>query len=208
MLPPWVAFAEVDFADREDPDLFAEEAERVARAVERRRSEYAWGRQLARDTLRSLGAEVRGIPSGPDRLPLWPPGYVASITHSRTYCACAAARASDTPGIGIDVEFIEPRKRNDWYTRVCFDDELEWCESNPDLHLERIFSVFSAKEAFYKAQYLVTRRFLGFGDVRVVFEGDEFEITPRVADLGLQATIRGFRRLEGNRVFSVVILGK
>ena len=41
---------------------------------------------------------------------------------------------------------------------------------------ERATLLFSAKEAFYKAQFCVTQSFVGFHEVELSFDGERFEV--------------------------------
>src|SRR5215469_16812348 len=67
------------------------EAAIVARAVEKRRAEFATGRACAHAALDAWGAPDAPLLPGPDRAPLWPDGFVGSISHARGACAAVAA---------------------------------------------------------------------------------------------------------------------
>jgi phosphopantetheine--protein transferase-like protein len=54
-----------------------------------------------------LGHSPCGIPSGPDRAPVWPLGLVGSITHSTDFCAAVVARSDCFRTVGIDAEPID-----------------------------------------------------------------------------------------------------
>jgi 4'-phosphopantetheinyl transferase EntD len=141
--------------------LLAEEEHAVAEAVGPRVDQFTAGRVCARRALARLGAGV-GVPllQGEDRVPIWPEGFVGSITHTDSWCAAAVARASQVRAIGIDLEPATALKRS-VMDRVCTPSELRWLSnaSEPAL-LAKV--VFSAKEAVYKCQYSLTREFLGF----------------------------------------------
>ena len=47
-----------------------------------RRAEYSSGRRVAREALALLGIKNFGV-AARGRVPMWPPGVVGSITHSR-----------------------------------------------------------------------------------------------------------------------------
>jgi 4'-phosphopantetheinyl transferase EntD len=159
--------------------LFPEEEALVARAVEKRRLEFAKGRECARNALASFGLGPAPLLSGESREPLWPADVVGSITHTRGFCAAAVARSVRYRGIGIDAEpadALEPEVAR----RVCESDE-ESGAAVPSLPREIIPRlVFCAKEAVYKCQFPLTRTFLGFGDVAVELTDGEFHATLRV----------------------------
>ncbi len=136
-------------------------------AVGTRRDEFATGRRFARAALAMLGCASCSIPVGRDREPIWPEGFVGSISHSRAICVAVVAPAAIAIGIGVDIEAddaIEPKLARE----VASPQEL--------LHLERQGAssaaaralCFSAKEAHFKATFPITRRFLSFHDVEMV----------------------------------------
>jgi len=147
--------------------LFPEELALVASAVEKRRLEFARGRQCARAALRRLGFADSPLLSGSQREPLWPTGVVGSITHTHGLCVAAVGRQSSYAGVGIDVEPAAPLQRP-VAERVATEAEMSALRSLPPLLAARL--IFSAKEAFYKCQFYRTRQFLGFFDVSLELE--------------------------------------
>lgn len=143
------------------------ESERVliARAVPKRRHEFATGRRLAREGLASLGFANFALLADADRVPLWPEGIIGSISHARGLCAVAVAKRAALVGVGIDVEDAQAVRPELW-RRVLRPEEERWLRAQPgsvQLPLAAVF--FSAKEAVYKAQFPLTRARLGFQDV-------------------------------------------
>jgi 4'-phosphopantetheinyl transferase EntD len=153
-------------------DLLPEEEALIARAVPKRRREFAMGRTCARTVLERLGVTGFALLSGPKREPIWPAGIVGSVTHTEGLCAAVAAHKSQYAGIGIDAE---PDLSLDAQLAevVCLPEELA---SIPKLGfmdphvVPRL--VFSAKEAVFKCQFYLTRRFLDFHDVRIEVRSD------------------------------------
>lgn len=157
--------------------LFDEERAQIARAVDKRRAEYATARALARDAMAELGvadphARVPLL-NADDRAPRWPAGVIGSITHTRGYCGVVVARPrADLRAIGIDVEVNEPVKPA-LFDKICSERELAWIAEVADTDQERgglVKIFFSAKEAFYKAQYPLTQQYLGFHDVEMTLD--------------------------------------
>lgn len=149
----------------------------VAGAVDKRRLEFTAGRVCARRALRRLGLPEVAIPRGAEREPVWPPGVVGSITHTAGFCAAALARDADVASVGLDAEPAAPLSES-LYRRVCRPEELsflEGIEGEARGVLARV--VFSAKETLYKAQFPLTRSFLGFLEARVRIDrvGGAFE---------------------------------
>lgn len=147
--------------------LLPEEALIVAGAAEKRRNEFARGRACARAALSQLGIEGFALLSGAEREPLWPQGVVGSVTHTEGLCAVAVAPASRYPALGIDVERALPLTPK-LVERVCRPEEVAQLSALGGLDLltgARL--LFSAKEAAYKCQFGITRKYLGFQDLGV-----------------------------------------
>lgn len=163
-----------------DPRMLApEEAAHVARAAPKRVAEFAASRACARSALAELGVPQFILLVGPDREPLWPPGVVGSITHVTGFCGVVAARIGTVRSLGLDAERRDAVHQRLW-RQIATTEELVRLESlNPDSATEFATLIFSAKEAFYKCQFPLTREWLSFNDVSVSVERDTFEILPR-----------------------------
>lgn len=146
------------------PTVPPAEAVAVERAVLSRRAEFAAARACARAYLAVLGRPDSVIPANPDRSPSWPSGIVGSISHADGYCI--AVTASESSGsVGVDVETVG-RITDDIASAVMLPSEQRRAAGAADPELTRTL-VFAAKEALYKAQHPLTRRWLDFHDVEV-----------------------------------------
>jgi len=156
--------------------LFPEEEALVARAVSKRKQEFAKGRECARRALATLGREGAILLSGSHREPLWPAETTGSITHTSGLCAVAVALSNRYAGLGIDAEPAEPLEPA-VANRVCHatDTGSHRVVSLAKDVLPRI--VFSVKEAIYKCQFPLTRKFLGFEDVTTELDEGAFRAT-------------------------------
>ena len=134
------------------------EAALVAGAVTSRRHEFLTGRALARTALTQLEGPTTTIGVGDQRMPLWPDGFVGSITHSTGLCAVQVGRQNNLRTIGIDVE-RQGAVSEEIYQQIRAPGEPQL------IHPDVATLVFSAKEAFYKAYYPSARTFLDFTDV-------------------------------------------
>jgi len=134
-------------------------------AVPKRRAEFAAGRAAARQAMHDLGVAAQPILVAPSRAPQWPAGVVGSISHTKTCAMAVVAPAIEWRGIGVDVEEDTPLKRDLW-PAICLDTEQDWLlqQNNPG-QLAKV--IFSAKEAAYKCQYLISNAFFGFDGMRV-----------------------------------------
>lgn len=160
-------------------DLYPEEHAQIARAVDKRKAEYATARVLVRKALARIGAPAAAIVNDDDRCPVWPEGVIGSITHTKGYCGVVVAKRGVAESVGVDVERDEA-VRIELFDKICTTEELSWLETRPEAQRGRLVrTVFSAKEAFYKAQYPLTRQYLGFHDVELMLdvEAGRFTVT-------------------------------
>jgi len=135
----------------------------MARAVPKRRSEFATGRACARAALAKLGLPPSPIVPGPRGAPQWPAGVAGSITHCAGYRAAAVAYLTDVAGIGLDAEPNAPLP-DGVLDRIAVAQEQAWlpelAAAAPGVSWDRL--LFCAKESVYKAWFPLTRRWLGF----------------------------------------------
>jgi 4'-phosphopantetheinyl transferase EntD len=170
LLPAAVSAAEM-FTDPPDVRLFPEEEALLARAVEKRRREFATARACARIALARFGVPPGPILPGERGAPGWPPGIVGSITHCAGYRAAAVAAASDVATIGVDAEpdgvlpegVLKAVSLPDERARL---DDL--ASAAPGTNWDRL--LFCAKEATYKAWFPLARRWLGFEDADITID--------------------------------------
>lgn len=176
LFPPGVIAFEIRGVASAD-DLFPSERECVARSVEKRVREFAAGRLCARAGLTELGLKPTPLLPGRDRAPMWPPGIVGSITHTDSYCVAVVALETQFAAIGVDAECNGHVSPSLWKFTMRAE-ELSSLQSLEEAARRQMATViFSAKEAFYKYQYALTRSWLGFEDVIVNIAGDAFEVS-------------------------------
>ncbi len=129
------------------------EAAAAASMPSRRRLEFLAGRRAARRALRAVGLNCGEIPRS-GRLPVFPPGRAASISHSAgTAVAVARAPGRDTP-LGCDLE-LRPLPRH--AARLVLREDEEALLATGSAGAGTAWSVtelFSAKEAAWKALYV------------------------------------------------------
>jgi 4'-phosphopantetheinyl transferase EntD len=146
--------------------LLSAERDAIEGAAQTRVEQFTAGRVCSRLALVRLGvAATTPIERGEDRAPIWPRGFIGSISHTDSWCAAAVARLGELRSIGIDLEPATPLKEALW-RRVCTPEERERLRHLPDPGLMGKI-LFSAKEAVYKCQYPLTTQFLGFHAVQV-----------------------------------------
>jgi 4'-phosphopantetheinyl transferase EntD len=147
--------------------LLPEEAAFVQQAVLGRQQEFAAGRVCARFLLGEFGVLDFAVKMADDRQPLWPAGLIGSITHTSGFCAAVAAEKTRLAAVGLDCE-TAGRVSEELWKQICTPAEAGWLRSLPSAEQPLAATlIFSAKEAFYKCQYPLTREWLYFHDVRV-----------------------------------------
>jgi 4'-phosphopantetheinyl transferase EntD len=209
-VPEFVATAEGSISDLFD-FIYPVEAACVARAVGRRRSEFATGRILARRAIRDLLGFSQPLPMNADRTPAWPEGVTGSITHSQSHCAAAVALTSKMAALGIDVEDI-PRFGLSDVRSFMSNDEIETTLRSLSTSEQQtaMATFFSAKEAFFKCQYTVTRSWLDFHDVigRLCPETQSFCITllREVGKLSRGSSYTGRYSIRKQMVYTAVMI--
>ncbi|WP_461038587.1 4'-phosphopantetheinyl transferase family protein [Streptomyces mayteni] len=156
----------------EPPELFPEEAARVADAVDKRRREFATVRHCARAALAALGGPRVPLLPGERGAPGWPPGFVGSMTHCDGYRAAAVARRETVAGVGIDAEPNEPLRDPGVLEMISLPEERpvlrRLATVYPEVCWERL--LFSAKESVYKVWYPLTGKWLDFEEARLDFD--------------------------------------
>jgi enterobactin synthetase component D len=132
----------------------------------KRIGEFAAGRRCAARALREAGAHDVTVGVGTAREPLWPAGFIGSITHSASRACAAVAAASRLRSIGVDFEpiFDDDAMREVAPAAVT---ERERTLGAALSVTERATIVFSAKESLYKCLYPLARVFFDFTDAEV-----------------------------------------
>lgn len=163
-------------------DIRPEERPLAAKAVASRQREFSTGRVLARRLLADQSVPDLPLLRTEDRVPIWPEGWVGSISHCDSLAAVAIAPAGTLRGVGLDVEPDEPvssgvervvcrgqefawldRASEDLSGSAAVQNELRFAEARS----RRVKLIFSIKEATYKAFYPEIRTFWSFQDVEV-----------------------------------------
>ncbi|MDM4722394.1 4'-phosphopantetheinyl transferase superfamily protein [Micromonospora sp. WMMA1363] len=179
LLPPAVAVAVAGTADWTGELLPAELACLGERAVESRRRDFTAGRVCARRALAALGVPPVAVPSATDRAPVWPAGIVGAITHTRGYCAAAAARSGEIRAVGLDAEQhkeLAPGVRR----LICLPAEEAILAQLP-AGTSWPAVIFSAKETVYKIWHPLVGTWLDFHDAHLELDPEAGTFTARIA---------------------------
>ncbi len=198
LLPEGVAQAE-EFGPPAPAPLTPQEEAVIARAVTKRRQEFAAVRGCARRALADIGVPYRPLLPGDRGAPGWPAGVVGSMTHCDGYRAAVVAHAADFLALGLDAEphaalpdrvsdlVLTPVERSRRDTAA-----LAW----PQLAWDRL--IFSTKESVYKTWFPLTGRWLDFHDAEV-------DVMVAAKGTGWEGTFRADLAVPGVRVGGSVI---
>jgi 4'-phosphopantetheinyl transferase EntD len=136
-------------------DLTRQETESLSGAGARRRREFAAGRWHARRALRELGVQEPSIPRGDDGAPIWPEGFVGSISHTmdgeRVFAVAAVARVCDLLAVGIDVEAPARPPARVWEGVLTRAEMAQVMSLPAPLRTAEVMAYWCAKEAVAKA---------------------------------------------------------
>jgi 4'-phosphopantetheinyl transferase EntD len=193
LLPHGVAVTEL-FTDPPHLELYPQEAAVVARAVDKRRREFAAGRFCAHSALRQLGVAPGPILPGPKGAPRWPDGVVGSLTHCDGYRAAAVARRETLASIGIDAEPNAALPGDVQRLTVLPAERVNLtglAATHPGIHWDRL--LFSAKESVYKAWFPLTGRWLDFTECVITPDPELHTFT---ADLSVPGPVVAGERID------------
>jgi enterobactin synthetase component D len=146
----------------------------IRNSVVKRQAEFIAGRICARSILDAYGQGKHVVAVGTHREPLWPAGFLGSITHSGLYAAAIACPAQGIAGIGIDIEtIIKGEARQAMMDMVVNAEEAEYLRRMAGtVSFDSLLTlVFSAKESFFKAAFPQVKAYFDFDAVKV-FEID------------------------------------
>lgn len=144
-----------------------------------RTAEFNAGRFCALQAL-STWNQDGPVGKADDRSPIWPEGFTGSISHSKNLVWASVAKTDQVISVGVDTEaIVDAATRSQTWEQVATIEELRSLEAL-DLDPKVEFTVlFSAKEAFYKCWYPITKQYLDFKDVIVdLCEPEQLTIRP------------------------------
>lgn len=195
VLPSGAACAGGGLLNASDAPLFPVEEASVARAVPKRRTEFRTGRAYARAALTALGCAPSPILVGESRQPLWPNGFVGSISHSAQICASVVGRSKYFSGLGLDLE-LHDELEGDLYPLIGREDESYLKQNLAGTGIDPGKLLFVIKEAVYKAYFPGAGTFLDFHDVKVEIDPARAEFLAFLVNSSAPS-LAGHRQLAG-----------
>lgn len=148
--------------------LTFEEPEHIRKAVTKRRAEFLAGRIAAMVALESLDAREVGVATGTHRNPIWPQGYLGSISHTSERALAVVAPEGSVTYLGIDHEAMIPMNvATKIAPQILNSDEMQlYYQLSIDFD-QFCTIVFSVKESIFKAIYPKVERYINFSEARV-----------------------------------------
>lgn len=185
------------------------EIDAIANAGSKRRSDFVAGRACAHACLAALHIPDLPISVGELGMPVWPEGVIGSISHADGICAAVALLSGAGHAVGLDIE-VDRAVTAEMEAIIFTEAESAILCSLPTLERSRTATIlFSAKEAFYKAQFPLSRSFLDYRDVSATIADGKFEATLRrdVARVGSRGDgFSGRYAISGGHVLTGILL--
>ena len=122
------------------------------------------GKKAALEALAALNAASSGkVERAASGVPIFPPGFCGSISHTEGAAVAAAGLESHYLSLGVDLEIKYRPTSSRLAARIAGGDEFkQWQESGGS-----VLGLFGAKEALYKALYPICQRYFGFRAVQL-----------------------------------------
>ncbi|WP_079704493.1 4'-phosphopantetheinyl transferase family protein [Plantibacter cousiniae (nom. nud.)] len=158
------------------PGPFGDRPTQALRSTESRSARDCAGAALA-----MLGQRSADIPTGEGGQPVWPTGFVGSLSHCPGFTIAAVGRVGVASAIGIDVEVHRPVRPAVAATIVCGSETsmlTRLASSHPAVAWSAV--LWSVKESVFKAWYPLTGRWVDYTACEVVIHPDRGSFDARV----------------------------
>lgn len=135
-------------------------------AVIKRQAEYLAGRYAAKLALACCHYHPDTplyIAADHCRSPVWPAGYLGSISHCENQAICVVAEQKVISYLGTDIEpFLSAETAKQIASQIATDTELALLQQYSFSYHIATTLLFSAKESFFKAIYPTVKKYFGF----------------------------------------------
>jgi enterobactin synthetase component D len=151
-------------------------------AIYGRKEEFVAARACALLGLNKLNANNKIVMRSSKRHPIWPQGFIGSISHTKDLALASIYKEGYCKSVGVDCEILIKPERfesiKDYITRAEDLRLLNNLDCNSKLSILQTL-VFSAKESLYKAISPLYEEFFGFQEAyldKINFEEGTFSI--------------------------------
>lgn len=138
----------------------------LSTSVDKRQAEFLAGRYAAKLALASchyITCEPLLIAADQRRCPVWPRGYIGSISHCEGHAICVVADETKIHSLGVDIEpYFTEETANQVANQVYTHQELSLLLQSGFLAATATTLLFSAKESLFKAIYPTVNSYFGF----------------------------------------------
>lgn len=153
----------------------------LTNAAKGRKEEFVAARACAIKAFKEFGLEVSNIKKDESRKPIWPKGFMGSLSHTKNIAMASIYKEGYCQSVGIDCEIMikddKFEKIKSYITRKEDIDFFHTIASNKLMLAHTL--MFSAKESLYKAINPLCNEFFGFQEAYlsgINFEDETFEI--------------------------------
>lgn len=155
--------------------LHVHEKKIIEKVISKRRNEFSTGRYALHLLLAENNISNFAVLKDKHGLPILPAGFVGSISHNDSHCFVAVGKAEETRSIGVDIESFKiiNEKLHKYFLTKKELDNINYLSC-----LEKQLAagiIFSAKEAFFKMQFCISRNHIAFHDFQITFD-KEFQL--------------------------------
>ena len=193
--------------------LLPEEKELIKGAAKKRKEDFATGRLCARKALSYYNVLIVPILNDESRKPIWPEGYVGSISHCPGLYGAAVAEQARCRSLGFDMESLRRKVEEDYITSIILHPEEQeelWDLPEGAAGL-RTRIIFSVKESFFKCIFPLVEKYIGFKSVKCLVNDDTGRVTVRImkdinGEFFAGTELKGRFLIEGDYVFSGMYL--
>lgn len=131
-------------------------------AVTKRRADYLAGRYAANQLLHEGGCCNCTVEIGTDHAPIWPVGWLGSISHTEKWALAILAPFRFNFSLGVDIETLRPGVMQAIATTFTTVSERDILAASSLPFETALLIAFSAKESLYKALYPWVLHVFGF----------------------------------------------
>lgn len=189
------AFASIQASEA---SLLPEELMAMVQMSSNRRQEFATARSLLRSLFDKYAVYefpiLNDLNSG---RPIWPDGYTGGISHSKGWVWVVCAQNPPYCSLGIDLEKRYRLKQSLWQ-KLFTQTEINFLNQQSNSEQSDWATLFfTIKEAYYKYQYGLTSKRLGFLDVVVSVNimSKSMDIA-EVHNMGMESQVKAFIQQE------------
>jgi enterobactin synthetase component D len=159
-------------------------SEEIKNFAKKRQIEFLSARKLLQELLRQYDLSDFKLLNSEDRAPIWPDGFVGSISHSGHYVIVLLSQ--DHRALGVDIEAIMSLDRaNKLRDQFVSEEEMNLCQMDTNIFTTL---VFSAKESLFKLVYPLCKKYFGFKVATLMnYSSHTFQIKLHTTDSEISA---------------------